>query len=70
YAVWHDPHPKPSYLFALVGGDLASISDRFVTRSGREVTLKIYSEHGKESRTAYAMDALKRSMRWDEEVFG
>lgn len=70
YAVWHDPHPKPSYLFALVGGDLASISDHFVTRSGRDVTLKVYSEHGKESRSAYAMDALKRSMRWDEEVFG
>ncbi|QCI66563.1 aminopeptidase N [Phreatobacter stygius] len=70
YAVWHDPHPKPSYLFALVGGDLASTSDRFVTRSGRDVALRIYSEHGKEGRLAYAMDALKRSMRWDEEVFG
>ena len=70
FARWHDPHPKPSYLFALVGGDLAVLSDTFVTRSGRMVALKIYSEHGKESRTAYAMDALKRAMRWDEEVFG
>jgi aminopeptidase N len=70
YAVWHDPHPKPSYLFAMVGGDLAHIADRFITRSGREVALKIYVEHGKEDRCAYAMDALKRSMRWDEEVFG
>ncbi|WP_312794060.1 aminopeptidase N [Tianweitania sp.] len=70
YAVWHDPFPKPSYLFALVGGDLGSIKDSFTTVSGREVELGIYVEHGKEERAAYAMDALKRSMRWDEEVFG
>jgi len=70
FAVWHDPHPKPSYLFALVGGDLAHIEDRFRTMSGRDVTLRIYVEHGKEDRCAYAMDALKRSMRWDEEAFG
>ena len=70
YAVWHDPHPKPCYLFALVGGDLGSIHDTFTTRSGREVKLGIYVEHGKESRAAYAMDALKRCMRWDEEAFG
>ncbi|HET9715656.1 MAG TPA: aminopeptidase N [Pseudolabrys sp.] len=70
FAEWHDPHPKPSYLFALVGGDLAFVEDHFVTRSGRNVTLRIYVEHGKEARCAYAMDALKRAMRWDEEVFG
>ncbi len=70
YAVWHDPHPKPSYLFALVGGDLAVVTDSFTTRSGRKVALGIYVEHGKEDRCAYAMDALKRSMRWDEEAFG
>jgi aminopeptidase N len=70
FAVWHDPHPKPSYLFALVGGDLACVEDRFVTMSGRDVTLRIYVEHGKENRCAYAMDSLKRAMRWDEEVFG
>lgn len=70
FAVWHDPHPKPSYLFALVGGDLACVEDRFFTMSGRNVTLRIYVEHGKEDRTAYAMDSLKRAMRWDEEVFG
>ncbi len=70
YAVWHDPHPKPSYLFALVGGDLAEVSDTFTTRSGRLVRLGIFVEHGKEDRCAYAMDALKRSMRWDEEAFG
>src|SRR6185436_256511 len=70
FAVWHDPYPKPSYLFALVGGDLAVIEDRFVTMSGRTVTLRIYVEHGKEDRCGYAMDSLKRAMRWDEAVFG
>src|SRR6187397_2426524 len=70
FAVWHDPYPKPSYLFALVGGDLAVIEDRFVTMSGRNVTLRIYVEHGKEDRCGYAMDSLKRAMRWDEDVFG
>ncbi|WP_430256335.1 aminopeptidase N [Neorhizobium sp. DAR64872/K0K18] len=70
FAAWFDPHPKPSYLFALVAGDLAVVEDTFVTMSEREVTLKIFVEHGNESRTAYAMDALKRSMKWDEERFG
>ena len=70
FAVWHDPHKKPSYLFALVGGDLACVEDSFTTMSGRKVVLRIYVEHGKQSRCAYAMDALKRSMRWDEEKFG
>src|SRR6476659_8029776 len=70
FAVWHDPYPKPSYLFALVGGDLACVEDRFVTMSGRTVTLRIYVEHGKEDRCGYAMDSLKRAMRWDEETFG
>jgi len=70
FAIWEDPFPKPSYLFALVGGDLADVDDVFTTASGREVTLRIYVEHGKEDRCDYAMDALKRSMRWDEEVFG
>ena len=70
FAVWHDPHPKPCYLFALVGGDLALIADKFRTASGREVRLGIYVEPGKEDRADYAMDSLKRSMRWDEEVFG
>lgn len=70
FAVWHDPFPKPSYLFALVAGDLGKVSDSFITASGRQVALGVYVEHGKESRAAYAMDALKRSMRWDEERFG
>ncbi|MFL5097736.1 MAG: aminopeptidase N [Xanthobacteraceae bacterium] len=70
FAVWQDPFPKPSYLFALVGGNLACVEDRFVTMSGREVALRVYVEPGKESRCAYAMDSLKRAMRWDEETFG
>jgi len=70
FAVWHDPHPKPPYLFAVVGGDLDAVHDSFTTASGRVVKLAIYCEHGKADRCAYAMDALKRSMRWDEERFG
>ncbi len=70
FAEWHDPHPKPSYLFALVAGDLGLLADRFTTMSGRKVKLGIYVEPGKEDRAHYAMDALKRSMRWDEERFG
>ncbi|MDO9439595.1 MAG: aminopeptidase N [Beijerinckiaceae bacterium] len=70
YAVWHDPWPKPCYLFALVGGDLGVVEDTLVTASGREVKLGIYVEHGKEDRAGYAMDALKRSMLWDEKAFG
>ncbi|MFK0384560.1 aminopeptidase N [Agrobacterium sp. NPDC090273] len=70
FAAWFDPHPKPSYLFALVAGDLGVVEDTFTTMSGRDVALKIYVEHGKEPRATYAMDALKRSMKWDEERFG
>ncbi len=70
YAVWEDPFPKPSYLFALVGGDLACVKDAFKTRSGREVDLRIYVEKGKEDRCAWAMEALKKSMRWDETRYG
>src|SRR6476659_7438255 len=70
YVVWHDPHPKPSYLFALVGGDLACVEDQFTTMSGRNVVLQIFVEHGKQDLTDYAMDSLKRAMRWDEQAFG
>ncbi|MGI9231593.1 MAG: aminopeptidase N [Methylocystis sp.] len=70
YAIWHDPFPKPSYLFAVVGGDLGVLRDNFETMSGRKIDLAIYVEHGKEARADYAMDALKRSMRWDEQKFG
>jgi aminopeptidase N len=70
FAVWSDPFRKPSYLFAMVGGKLGSIADTFTTQSGREVALKIFVEPGKEDRAGYAMDSLKRAMRWDEQVFG
>jgi aminopeptidase N len=70
FAEWNDPFPKPSYLFALVGGDLACLEDSFTTRSGREVALRIYTHHGLEDRCHYAMDSLKRSMAWDEQAFG
>ncbi len=70
YAIWHDPWPKPSYLFALVGGRLSKVPGHFLTASGRPVDLGIYVEPGKQDRAGYAMDALKRSMRWDEAVFG
>ncbi len=70
YAVWHDPFPKPSYLFALVAGTLGQVADSFVTASGRKVELGIYVEPGKEGLAGYAMDALKRSMQWDEQAFG
>ena len=70
FAVWHDPFPKPSYLFALVGGNLASVEDTFVTASGRKVALRLYGEPGKQDRCGWALDSLKRAMRWDEEAFG
>ena len=70
FAVWEDPFPKPSYLFALVAGDLACVEDTFKTMSGRDVALRIFVEHGNEDRCDYAMDSLKRSMKWDEEVYG
>ncbi len=70
FAIWHDPHPKPSYLFALVGGNLDAVTDQFITMNGREVELNVYVEKGKASSATYAMDALKRSMKWDEERFG
>jgi aminopeptidase N len=70
FTVWHDPHPKPAYLFALVGGKLGKVGGSFKTRSGRKVDLGVYVERGKENRAGYALDALIRSMRWDEEAFG
>src|SRR5829696_7739339 len=70
YAVWHDPWPKPAYLFALVGGKLGKISRTFTTMSGRDVEIAVFVEPGKEGRAGYALDALERSMRWDEEAFG
>ena len=66
WAEWHDPWPKPAYLFALVAGDLLALSDSFTTMGGRKVDLNIYVRPGDEDRCAYAMDSLIRSMRWDE----
>jgi len=70
WAKWVDPHPKPSYLFALVAGDLVAVEDRFTTRSGREVALAIWVRRGDEDKCGHAMASLKKAMRWDEEVFG
>lgn len=68
--VWHDPHKKPCYLFALVAGDLNMKSDEFITMSGRKVALQIFVEAQNIDKTDYALDALKRSMKWDEEKYG
>ena len=67
---WHDPHPKPAYLFALVAGDLACVEDSFETRSGRNVKLQIFVEKGNEDKCDHAMVSLKKSMKWDEEKYG
>jgi len=66
---WEDPFPKPSYLFALVAGDLALVEDQFTTRSGRDVSLRIYVEEENLDRCEHAMESLVNSMRWDEERF-
>ena len=70
YAVWDDPFPKPSYLFALVAGRLEEVSDQFLTRSGRSVQLRLHVEPGDAPYTAHAMASLKRSMQWDERRYG
>lgn len=70
FATWHDPHPKPCYLFALVAGQLEYIQDTFTTRSGREVDLRIYVQSHNIDQCDYAMESLKNSMKWDEDRFG
>jgi aminopeptidase N len=70
FAIWEDPFPKPSYLFAMVAGKLAFVEDRHLTASGREVTLRIFVEPGNEDRCGWAMECLKRAMAWDERRFG
>jgi len=70
YALWHDPFPKPTYLFALVAGDLGSISDTFTTMSGRDIALNIFCDIGNEERCHHAMRSLKKAMTWDEETYG
>ena len=69
-AVWHDPHPKPAYLFALVAGDLSFVEDGFTTSGGRNVTLRIYVEEKDLDKCAHAMLSLQQAMRWDEAVYG
>ena len=69
-AVWEDPHPKPCYLFALVAGDFECREKSIQTRSGRSVLLQVYSDRGSYDKTAWALDCLERSVRWDEQRFG
>ncbi len=70
FAEWHDPHPKPSYLFALVAADLACLEDEFRTASGRTVALRLYVEQHNRERAHHALASLKRAMAWDEQRYG
>ncbi len=70
YALWKDPFPKPSYLYALVAGDLGCVNDSFTTMSAKEIELNIYCDKGNEAQCTHAMESLKASMKWDEERFG
>ena len=70
YAMWDDPHPKPSYLFALVAGKLKQVSGTFTTMSGKQVELNILAEPHNIDKCQYALDSLIRSMQWDEKVYG
>ena len=70
FATWTDPYPKPSYLFCCVAGNLGKIKDSYTTTSGRDVTLQVFSEPRDAGKLQYAMESLKRSMKWDEDKFG
>jgi len=70
FVTWHDPHPKPCYLFALVAGDFDLLSDTYKTKSGKDVALELYVDKGKASQGYFALESLKRAMKWDEDVFG
>lgn len=70
FVSWHDPYPKPSYLFALVAGDFDLLSDRYTTSEGRDVTLEIFVDKGNLNKAHHAMASLKHSMKWDEDTFG
>jgi aminopeptidase N len=70
YATWHDPFPKPSYLFALVAGPLVALEDYYVTKNDRLITLRIYVEPQNQDSCAHAMSAVKRAMQWDEQKYG
>src|SRR5699024_7704056 len=69
YAVYHDPFPKPCYLFALVAGDLGMLRDSYTTASGREIDLRLYTEHSNETQCDHAMASLKQAMAWDEQTY-
>ncbi|MBQ3695943.1 MAG: aminopeptidase N [Alphaproteobacteria bacterium] len=68
--IYHDPYPKPCYLFALVAGKLDVLTDTYTTKSGKKVDLYLYCEPGKKERLTFAMESLKRAMKWDEDTFG
>ena len=70
FSKWYDPWPKPSYLFAIVAGDLVKFSDRFITQSGKSVKLNIWVKKGDESKCWFAMESLKKAMEWDEKTYG
>lgn len=70
WVTWQDPFKKPAYLFALVAGDLECLEDRYTTKSGRDVSLRVYVEHGNIDKTAHAMASLKNAMKWDEDTYG
>ena len=70
FVKWHDPHPKPCYLFALVAGDFDLLTDSYTTTSGKDVALELYVDKGKKSQGVFALESLKRAMKWDEDVFG
>ena len=67
---WQDPHKKPSYLFALVAGNLEHLQGKFITCSDREITLRVYVEPGNVDKAGYALHSLQQAMRWDEKVYG
>lgn len=67
--VWSDPHPKPTYLFALVAGDLSVVREHFITTSNKQVDIELYVEHGKEQECVFALEVVKKAMRWDEEKY-
>ena len=70
WSLWQDPFPKPSYLFALVAGDLGGIQDEYITTSGRKVQLGIFSDKVNCNKLSHAMYSIKESMKWDEQIFG
>jgi len=69
-AVFNDPHPKPSYLFATANGDIECVEDKFITMSGRIVNLRVYTDKGESAKGLHALNSLKTCMKWDEDVFG